>query len=105
MMSNYFTIPKGPELILLITAIVAYVYYRLILRHWLRAYWGGLRLTQRDIQVMRRLRMPLEELLAELVTAQQNGQETQPLLDMILESAAGGIALTIEDAKLKRRGS
>ena len=37
-MSNYFTIPKGPELILLITAIVAYAVYWLVLRDRIRAY-------------------------------------------------------------------
>jgi hypothetical protein len=38
-MSNYFTIPEGPELILLITAIVAYAVYWLVLRKHVRSYF------------------------------------------------------------------
>jgi hypothetical protein len=38
MMSNYFKLPEGPELILLIAAIAAYALYWLVLRKRIRAY-------------------------------------------------------------------
>jgi hypothetical protein len=38
MMSNYFKLPEGPELILLLAAIAAYAVYWLVLRKRIRAY-------------------------------------------------------------------
>ncbi len=104
-MWNFITLPDGHSLILLISTIAFYAYYRLLLRYWLKGYWGGLRLSHRDIIAMRRLSMPLEELLTELVKAQHNGDEAQQVLDVILKSARNGIALNIEEADRQRRTS
>lgn len=102
-MSNYFTLPDEQSLILLISTIVFYAYYRLLLRLWLKAYWGGLHLTHQHLLVMRRLRMPLDRLLTELVAAHHSGEPAQQILDILVKSAESGIALTTEQAEVIRR--
>lgn len=95
---SYITLPDLPSLILLISTIAFYVYYRILLRYWLRAYWSGLVLSHLDILILRRHNVPLEATLSDLVKAKHDGEEAQRMLDVILTSAENGDILTIQEA-------
>lgn len=96
-----FTTPDLPSLILLIGTVAFFVYYQLLLRHLLKAYWAGIQLSHWQIMTLRRLGVPLESTMTDLLRAHNDGHDAQKLFDRIYQSAISGQILTVEEALLR----
>lgn len=94
----FFTTPDFPSLMLLLSTIGFFIYYRFLLRHWLKAYWAGIQLSQWQVVTLRRLGVPLESTMTELLRAHHDGHDAQKLFDRIYQAAVSGQILSVEEA-------
>lgn len=83
---------------LLLSTIGFFIYYRFLLRHWLKAYWAGIQLSQWQVVTLRRLGVPLESTMTELHRAHHDGHDAQKLFDRIYQAAVSGQILSVEEA-------